>query len=127
MTNVEHPNATSLTAWRCRVSARCGTSWVSHPRDLAEALDEMDFQRAVQTYLWGYPAVSFGSIRFTAKQDLGIDFNDLRGTEERPRGDPSEGDPVRSSEIRSISERDRSREDKPMIEVPANRRRNGHP
>ena len=37
----------------------------------------MDFQRAVQAYLWGYPAVSFESIRLTAKQDLGIDFNDM--------------------------------------------------
>jgi hypothetical protein len=35
----------------------------------------MDFQRAVQAYLWGYPAVSFESIRLTAKQDLGIDFS----------------------------------------------------
>ena len=39
--------------------------------------DEMDFQRAVQAYLWGYPAVSFESIRLTAKQDLDIDFNDM--------------------------------------------------
>ena len=31
MTTVEHPNATVQTAWRCRVSARCGTSWVSRP------------------------------------------------------------------------------------------------
>ena len=39
--------------------------------------DEMDFQRAVQAYLWAYPAVSFESIRLTAKRDLGMDFNDL--------------------------------------------------
>ena len=31
----------------------------------------------MQAYLWGYPAVSFESIRVTAKQDLGIDFNDM--------------------------------------------------
>jgi hypothetical protein len=37
----------------------------------------MDFQRAVQAYLWGYPAVSFESIRLTLKRDLGIDFNDV--------------------------------------------------
>ncbi len=39
--------------------------------------DEMDFQRAVQAYLWGYPAVSFESIRVTAKQDLAIDYYDF--------------------------------------------------
>jgi hypothetical protein len=31
----------------------------------------------VQVYLWGYPAVSFESIRLTAKRDLDMDYNDL--------------------------------------------------
>ena len=39
--------------------------------------DEMDFQRAVQAYLWAYPAVSFESIRLTAERDLGMRYNDL--------------------------------------------------
>ena len=40
--------------------------------------DEMDYQRAVQAYLWAYPAVSFESIRLAAKQaDLGADLNDM--------------------------------------------------
>jgi hypothetical protein len=39
--------------------------------------DEMDYQRAVQAYLWAYPAVSFESIRIGTKQDLGADYNDL--------------------------------------------------
>ena len=39
--------------------------------------DEMDFQRAVQAYLWAYPAVSFESIRLVAKDDLGMDAFDL--------------------------------------------------
>jgi hypothetical protein len=39
--------------------------------------DEMDYQRAVQAYLWAYPAVSFESIRIAAKQDFGADYNDL--------------------------------------------------
>ena len=39
--------------------------------------DEIDYQRAVQAYLWAYPAVSFESIRVGAKRDLGADFNDL--------------------------------------------------
>jgi hypothetical protein len=39
--------------------------------------DEMDYQRAVQAYLWAYPAVSFESIRIATKRDLGTDLNDL--------------------------------------------------
>ncbi|HEY5916101.1 MAG TPA: DUF1254 domain-containing protein [Chryseolinea sp.] len=39
--------------------------------------DEMDFQRAVQAYLWAYPAVSFESIRLTMKNDIGLDYNDF--------------------------------------------------
>jgi hypothetical protein len=39
--------------------------------------DEMDYQRAVQAYLWAYPAVSFESIRIGAKRDLGVDLNDF--------------------------------------------------
>jgi hypothetical protein len=39
--------------------------------------DEMDFQRAVQAYMWAYPAVSFESIQIATKQVFGTDFNDL--------------------------------------------------
>ena len=39
--------------------------------------DEMDFQRAVQAFLWSFPAVSFESIRVGIKRDLGADLNDL--------------------------------------------------
>jgi hypothetical protein len=39
--------------------------------------DEMDYQRAVQAYLWAYPAVSFESIRLAAKPDFGADYNVL--------------------------------------------------
>ena len=39
--------------------------------------DEMDYQRAVQAFLWSFPAVSFESIRVGAKRDLGVDYNDL--------------------------------------------------
>ena len=31
----------------------------------------------MQAYLWAYPAVSFESIRLAAKQDFGIDLNDM--------------------------------------------------
>jgi hypothetical protein len=39
--------------------------------------DEMDYQRAVQAYLWAYPAVSFESIRIATNRDLGADLNDM--------------------------------------------------
>ncbi len=39
--------------------------------------DELDYQRAVQAYLWGYPAVSFESIRMAAKEAYGADYLDI--------------------------------------------------
>ncbi len=42
-----------------------------------KAFDEMDYQRAVQAYLWAYPVVSFESIRIGSKRDLGADLNDF--------------------------------------------------
>ncbi|MDM0085469.1 DUF1254 domain-containing protein [Variovorax sp. J31P179] len=41
-----------------------------------KVFDELDYQRAVQAYLWAYPAVSFESIRIGTKRDLGVDLND---------------------------------------------------
>ena len=74
----EHPNATIPDSVEV---PRLGTLRYElgfpTPETSRKLFDEMDFQRAVQAYLWGYPAVSFESIRLTAKQDLGIDFNDM--------------------------------------------------
>lgn len=39
--------------------------------------DEIDYQRAVQAYLWAYPAVSFESIRIACDRDYGLDYNDV--------------------------------------------------
>ena len=39
--------------------------------------DELDYQRAVQAYLWGYPAVSFESIRIATKRDFNGELNDM--------------------------------------------------
>ena len=35
-----------------------------------KVFDEIDYQRAVQAYLWVYPAVSFESILIGVKRDL---------------------------------------------------------
>ena len=42
-----------------------------------KVFDEMDYQRAVQAYLWAYPVVSFESIRIGVKRDLGLDYNEF--------------------------------------------------
>ena len=42
-----------------------------------KVFDEIDYQRAVQAYLWAYPVVSFESIRIATKRDLGLDYNDF--------------------------------------------------
>ena len=42
-----------------------------------KVFDEMDYQRAVQAFLWAYPAVSFESIRLATSKDLGTDLNDM--------------------------------------------------
>lgn len=42
-----------------------------------KVFDEIDYQRAVQAYLWAYPAVSFQSIYTEAKRATGNDLNDL--------------------------------------------------
>ncbi|WP_163620887.1 DUF1254 domain-containing protein [Microbacterium sp. B35-30] len=47
------------------------------PETSRKLFDEMDFQRAVQVYLWAYPAVSFESIRIANKRDLGIDYGEM--------------------------------------------------
>jgi hypothetical protein len=78
MTSVEHPNATVPDSVEVpRLGALRYELGFPTPETSQKLFDEMDFQRAVQCYLWGYPAVSFESIRLTFKQDLDIDFNDL--------------------------------------------------
>ena len=37
-----------------------------------KVFDEIDYQRAVQAYLWAYPVVSFESIRLATKQNSGV-------------------------------------------------------
>ena len=77
MTVVEHPNATIPDSVEVpRVGALRYELGFPTAETSRKLFDEMDFQRAVQAYLWGYPAVSFESIRVTAKQGLGIDYND---------------------------------------------------
>ena len=39
--------------------------------------DEMDFQRATQAYIWGFPLVSSASIRRGLFEDMGASYNDI--------------------------------------------------
>jgi hypothetical protein len=78
MTTVEHPNASIPdTVDVPRVGEVKYELGFPTPESSRKLFDEMNFQRAVQAYLWGYPAVSFESIRLTAKHDLDMDYNDL--------------------------------------------------
>ena len=78
MTDLLHPNVTVPDSVEVpRVGALRYELGFPTPESSRKLFDEMDFQRAVQAYLWGYPAVSFESIRVTNKQDLGIDYNDF--------------------------------------------------
>jgi hypothetical protein len=77
MTNAEHPNATVPDSVEVPLAGALRYELgFPTPETSQKLFDEMDFQRAVQAYLWGYPAVSFESIRLTFKQDLGIGFRD---------------------------------------------------
>ena len=78
MTVAQHPDSTIPDSVEVpRVGALRYELGFPTPETSRRLFDEMDFQRAVQAYLWGYPAVSFESIRLTLKRDLGIDFNDV--------------------------------------------------
>ena len=43
----------------------------------AQSVRRIDYQRAVQAYMWAYPAVSFEAIRIATKADLEADIHDL--------------------------------------------------
>ncbi len=78
MTDLLHPNATMPESVEVpRVGGLRYELGFPTPDSSRKLFDEMDFQRAVQAYMWGYPAVSFESIRVTAKRDLDIDYYDL--------------------------------------------------
>jgi len=61
------------------VQTRIGTMSFERGYPTAETarklFDEMDYQRAVQAYLWAYPAVSFEALRLGVKRDVGVDHN----------------------------------------------------
>ena len=64
--------------------------------------DEIDYQRAVQVYLWGYTAVSIESIRLAAIPNLGADFHDVliaeKFADRRPLADGERLDDLRLDE-----------------------------
>ena len=50
-----------------------------YPSDAAvqKLYDELDFQRAVQAYIWATPLVSSEALRVANLRDWGVDFNDV--------------------------------------------------
>jgi hypothetical protein len=77
MTSAEHLNATVPA----KVATRLGTleyeSGYPTAQTTRRLFDEIDFQRAVQAYMWAYPAVSFYSILIASKDVFNVDYNDL--------------------------------------------------
>ena len=71
----------TMTAGAHMTNTRIGALSFEHGFPTEETarklFDEMDYQRAVQAFLWAYPAVSFESIRVATKRDLGADLNDM--------------------------------------------------
>jgi hypothetical protein len=47
------------------------------PATMTKLYDEMDFQRAVQAYLWAMPALAQDSFRRGIERDLGVGYNDI--------------------------------------------------
>jgi hypothetical protein len=74
MTVTEHKTPASVETRLGTLDYESGYPTAETTRKL---YDEMDFQRAVQSYLWAYPAVSFESIQIASKEAFGTDFNDL--------------------------------------------------
>jgi hypothetical protein len=77
MTDAQHTVARYPDKVETRLGALHFELGCPTPETTQRLFDEMDFQRAVQAYMWAYPAVSFESIRVAAKRDLGMDYNDL--------------------------------------------------
>lgn len=46
-------------------------------KSVKKLYDELDFQRAVQAYIWATPLVSMEALRIANKRDLGVDYNEL--------------------------------------------------
>ncbi len=59
--NTSDPDSVDTRLGTLQYELGCPTSETTR-----KLFDEMDFQRAVQGYLWAYPAVSFESIRVVA-------------------------------------------------------------
>jgi len=50
-----------------------------YPSDdsIAKLYDELDFQRAVQAYIWAMPTVALDAVRIAYKRDFGVDYNEV--------------------------------------------------
>jgi hypothetical protein len=77
MTIVGRPGHQAPASVETRVGTLSYESGYPTAETTRKLFDEIDFQRAVQAYLWAYPAVSFESIQIASKATFGTDFNDL--------------------------------------------------
>jgi hypothetical protein len=74
-------NAAMQDSALATVQTRIGTLELEngYPSDatVAKLYDELDFQRAVQAYIWATPAVAMEALRRGQFRDLGLDYNTL--------------------------------------------------
>jgi hypothetical protein len=69
----------SVIVWAQSVDTRIGKIDLQNgyptEQSVTKLYDELDFQRAVQAYIWGTPAVALDSLRIANKRDWGVDYN----------------------------------------------------
>jgi hypothetical protein len=77
MASTEHGDVRTPASVETRLGTLDYESGYPTAETTRKLFDEIDFQRAVQAYLWAYPAVSFESILIASKRVFGVDYNDL--------------------------------------------------
>jgi len=77
MTAVRDQTSTGLDTVETSIGTLTYERGYPTPETTRSIFDELDYQRAVQAYLWAYPAVSFQSIKIAMARDLGLGRNEL--------------------------------------------------
>jgi hypothetical protein len=85
---------------------------------VAKLYDELDFQRAVQAYIWATPIVSLDALRLANKADWGVDYNTV-GVADRYTGPEVEGLTANDTTIYAAIFVDLSRDGPVVIDSPA--------
>ena len=78
-TSTTYPNGPAEEMPMERVDTKIGKIELENgyptSESVAKRYDELDFQRAVQAYIWAIPIVALDSLRIANKRDWGVDYN----------------------------------------------------